>query len=130
MSLENEGQQLSISLAITKADQAQRDLEKFRNKFKQQFDALEKRVQTAGTGMNDSLSKSTRKMETTMAATTKRIAVLSAHTTAEGLVELASLVDAGSLRPEITQRYPLERAAEAIAEVAVGHTRGKMTIEP
>lgn len=64
------------------------------------------------------------------AATTKRIAVLSAHTTAAGLVELASLVDAGSLRPEITQRYPLERAAEAIAEVAKGHTRGKMTLEP
>lgn len=64
------------------------------------------------------------------AAVNRRIAVLSATTTAAGLVELASLVDAGSLRPEITRRYPLESAAEAIADVARGHTRGKMTIEP
>lgn len=63
-------------------------------------------------------------------AVDKRISVLSAHTRAEPLVELASLVDAGSLRPEITERYPLERAAEAIAHVARGHTRGKMLIEP
>lgn len=64
------------------------------------------------------------------AAFNRRVSVLSATTRAEGLVELAKLVDAGSLRPEITKRFALEQAAEAIAEVAKGHTRGKMLIEP
>ncbi|MFI9359860.1 NADP-dependent oxidoreductase [Kitasatospora sp. NPDC053057] len=50
-------------------------------------------------------------------------------TTSETLAALAALVAAGDLDPHITGRYPLARAAEAIAAVESGHVRGKVVIE-
>ena len=49
--------------------------------------------------------------------------------TAAPLAALAELVAAGTLDPHITARYPLERAAEAMAEVEGGHVRGKLILE-
>ncbi|WP_033217408.1 NADP-dependent oxidoreductase [Kitasatospora phosalacinea] len=49
--------------------------------------------------------------------------------TAAPLAALAELVAAGTLDPHITARYPLERAAEAVAEVEGGHVRGKLILE-
>ncbi|MEV4555464.1 NADP-dependent oxidoreductase [Kitasatospora sp. NPDC049285] len=45
------------------------------------------------------------------------------------LVALAELVAAGKLDPHITAVFPLERAAEAMAEVESGHARGKLILE-
>lgn len=60
----------------------------------------------------------------------RRVRMLAAQTTTDTLLELARLVDAGSLRPAITERYPLDRAAEAIAHLERGHTLGKVLLEP
>ncbi|GLW59361.1 NADP-dependent oxidoreductase [Kitasatospora phosalacinea] len=49
--------------------------------------------------------------------------------TAAPLAALAELVAAGTLDPHITARYPLERAAEAMAAVEGGHARGKLILE-
>ncbi|MFD8593615.1 NADP-dependent oxidoreductase [Kitasatospora sp. NPDC059646] len=49
--------------------------------------------------------------------------------TATVLTALADLVAAGTLDPQISARYPLDRAAEAIAEVESGHARGKLILE-
>ncbi|QKW22877.1 NADP-dependent oxidoreductase [Kitasatospora sp. NA04385] len=54
--------------------------------------------------------------------------VLRDHTAAP-LAALAELVAAGTLDPHITARYPLDRAAEAMAEVEGGHARGKLILE-
>ncbi|WP_344345552.1 zinc-binding dehydrogenase, partial [Kitasatospora putterlickiae] len=45
------------------------------------------------------------------------------------LAELAELVAAGELDPHIVSRYPLARAAEAIALVESGHARGKVVLD-
>ncbi len=45
------------------------------------------------------------------------------------LEELARLVDAGELRPQVEAVLPLEQAREALARVACGHTRGKIVLE-
>ncbi|MBD0691789.1 NADP-dependent oxidoreductase [Streptomyces sp. CBMA123] len=50
-------------------------------------------------------------------------------TTPETLAALAALVAAGDLDPQVSARYPLGRAAEALAEVESGHARGKVIIE-
>ncbi|MFH9348682.1 NADP-dependent oxidoreductase [Kitasatospora sp. NPDC017646] len=50
-------------------------------------------------------------------------------TTSETLAALAALVSSGDLDPHITGRYPLDRAAEAIAAVESGHARGKVVVE-
>ncbi|MFD7580989.1 NADP-dependent oxidoreductase [Kitasatospora sp. NPDC059817] len=50
-------------------------------------------------------------------------------TTSETLSALAALVAAGELDPNITGRYPLARAAEALAFVESGHARGKVVLE-
>ncbi|MFJ1931431.1 NADP-dependent oxidoreductase [Kitasatospora sp. NPDC088160] len=50
-------------------------------------------------------------------------------TTSETLSALAALVAAGELDPYITGRYPLARAAEALAFVESGHASGKVVIE-
>jgi NADPH:quinone reductase-like Zn-dependent oxidoreductase len=44
------------------------------------------------------------------------------------LAEVAALVDAGKVRPEIEMELPLERAAEAHAHVEGGHARGKVVL--
>ncbi|MGW4380166.1 NADP-dependent oxidoreductase [Kitasatospora sp. NPDC004531] len=49
--------------------------------------------------------------------------------TATVLTALAELVADGTLDPQISARYPLERAAEAIAAVETGHARGKLILE-
>ncbi|MEI5097502.1 NADP-dependent oxidoreductase [Streptomyces sp. PmtG] len=49
--------------------------------------------------------------------------------TAEVLVEVGRLAEAGVLRPHITAAYPLERAGEALRSVESGHARGKVVIE-
>ncbi|MFJ5116297.1 NADP-dependent oxidoreductase [Kitasatospora sp. NPDC088548] len=50
-------------------------------------------------------------------------------TTSETLAALAALVAAGELDPHITGRYPLNRAAEALALVESGHARGKLVLD-
>ncbi|MEU9288258.1 NADP-dependent oxidoreductase [Streptomyces sp. NPDC048275] len=49
--------------------------------------------------------------------------------TAAVLDEVARLVAEGSLRPFVTQTFPLDRAGEALATVENGHARGKIVIE-
>jgi len=49
--------------------------------------------------------------------------------TAAVLDEVARLVERGDLDPHITQRFPLERAGEALRAVEDGHARGKVVIE-
>ena len=44
------------------------------------------------------------------------------------LADVAALVDAGKVRPEIEMELPLERAAEAHAHVEAGHARGKVVL--
>ena len=44
------------------------------------------------------------------------------------LLELADLVMRGVLDPCITATYPLDRAADALAEVETGHVTGKVVI--
>ncbi len=46
-----------------------------------------------------------------------------------GLEDLATRADAGDLRPEIAQTFPLERAAEAHERLERGHVRGKLVLE-
>ncbi|MFF7454027.1 NADP-dependent oxidoreductase [Kitasatospora sp. NPDC008115] len=50
-------------------------------------------------------------------------------TSPETLAALAELVAAGELDPHIASRYPLSRAAEAIALVESGHARGKVVLD-
>lgn len=49
---------------------------------------------------------------------------------APGLAELAELFDAGRLKVEIAQVYPLEEAAEAYRQLETGHVRGKVVVTP
>lgn len=60
----------------------------------------------------------------------RRVRVLTSATTAEGLRELARLAEDGSIAPVITARFPLEEAAQAIAHIDSGRTRGKVLLEP
>ncbi len=46
----------------------------------------------------------------------------------DGLAELASLVDAGALRVEVAESFPLERTAGAMTRSQEGHVRGKIAI--
>ncbi|MFB7377771.1 NADP-dependent oxidoreductase [Kitasatospora purpeofusca] len=50
-------------------------------------------------------------------------------TTPGTLAALAELVAAGELDPNISARYPLAHAAEALAAVESGHARGKLVLE-
>ncbi|WP_405007319.1 NADP-dependent oxidoreductase [Kitasatospora purpeofusca] len=50
-------------------------------------------------------------------------------TTPGTLAALAELVAAGELDPNISARYPLAHAAEAMALVESGHARGKLVLE-
>lgn len=52
-----------------------------------------------------------------------------AHADRQRLEELARLVDAGQLRPQVEAVFPLEQAREAMARVASGHTRGKIVLQ-
>ena len=44
------------------------------------------------------------------------------------LASIAQLVDAGALRPEVRHRFPLERLADAHAQVETGRTIGKVAV--
>jgi len=46
------------------------------------------------------------------------------------LNQVASLCEAGKLKPVIDRKMPLEAAAEALAYVAAGHARGKVLLIP
>jgi NADPH2:quinone reductase len=50
--------------------------------------------------------------------------------TAEVLSEVANLVASGAVEVPIAATYPLERVAEAYAELAHRHTRGKIVLTP
>ncbi|MEU4114298.1 NADP-dependent oxidoreductase [Kitasatospora sp. NPDC028055] len=56
-------------------------------------------------------------------------AYVTRSTSSETLAALAALVAAGDLDPQVTGRYPLGRAGEALAEVESGHARGKVVLE-
>ncbi len=45
------------------------------------------------------------------------------------LEEVARLVESGTLKPFVTQVFPLEQAAEALAAVEFGHATGKIVLE-
>ena len=55
-------------------------------------------------------------------------AMVSRHRPSATLIELAELVVRGVLDPCVTATYPLERAADALAEVQTGHVTGKVVI--
>ena len=44
------------------------------------------------------------------------------------LRELAELIDAGRLRVEVAETYPLDDAADAYRELEKGHVRGKIVV--
>jgi NADPH:quinone reductase len=52
-----------------------------------------------------------------------------AHITRQRLEELRRLVDAGQLRPQIDAVLPLDHVRDALAQVAGGHTRGKIVLQ-
>jgi NADPH:quinone reductase len=52
-----------------------------------------------------------------------------AHGGRPRLEQLAALVDSGKLRPQAETVLPLDRAREALARVAAGHTRGKIALQ-
>ncbi len=47
----------------------------------------------------------------------------------EILRECAALIDAGQLRLQVDRTYPLQQAAAAHAQIATGHTHGKIVLE-
>lgn len=46
------------------------------------------------------------------------------------LTELARLIDAGKLKVEVAESYPLEKAKAAYASLEGGHVRGKIVVTP
>jgi NADPH:quinone reductase-like Zn-dependent oxidoreductase len=52
-----------------------------------------------------------------------------AHGGRQRLEELARIVDAGKLRPQVEAVLPLDRAREALERVASRHVRGKIVLE-
>ena len=46
----------------------------------------------------------------------------------QDLLALADLLATGEVAPAIDRTYPLEAAAEALAHVGAGHTRGKVVV--
>ncbi len=77
------------------------------------------------------LSDRSRLVTTTDPITAKELGgrYITRSTTPDTLAALAALVADGELDPHITGRYPLARAAEAMALVESGHARGKSILE-
>ena len=46
----------------------------------------------------------------------------------QDLLALADLLTTGKIRPVIDRTYPLDQAADALCQVAAGHTRGKVVV--
>jgi len=57
-----------------------------------------------------------------------RGASISAHPDAEDLAEIAQLVDAGKIKPTVTQVLPVSEAIAAQRQAATHHTRGKVVL--
>src|SRR5438874_4108116 len=57
-----------------------------------------------------------------------RGAGISVHPDAEDLAEIAQLIDAGKIKPIVTQVLPLSEAIAAQQQAATHHTRGKVVI--
>jgi NADPH:quinone reductase-like Zn-dependent oxidoreductase len=55
-------------------------------------------------------------------------ASISAHPDAEDLKEIAQLIDAGKIKPIVTQVLPLSEAVAAQQQAATHHTRGKVVL--
>ena len=55
-------------------------------------------------------------------------AAISVHPDAEDLAEIAHLIDAGKIKPVVTQVLPLSEAIEAQQQAATHHTRGKLVL--
>ena len=53
---------------------------------------------------------------------------ISSHPDAEDLAEIAQLVDAGKIKPMVTQVLPLSEAIAAQQQAATHHTRGKVVL--
>ena len=48
--------------------------------------------------------------------------------TAEDLIVLKELIEAGKVTPVIEKTFPLDAAAEAVRHLADGHARGKLVV--
>src|SRR6266700_1376680 len=57
-----------------------------------------------------------------------RGAAISVHPDADDLAEIAHLIDAGKIKPVVTQVLPLSEAIEAQQQAATHHTRGKLVL--
>jgi NADPH:quinone reductase-like Zn-dependent oxidoreductase len=57
-----------------------------------------------------------------------RGAAISVHSDAGDLTEIARLIDAGKLKPIVTQVLPLSEAIAAQQQAATHHTRGKIVL--
>jgi len=57
-----------------------------------------------------------------------RGAGISVHPDAEDLTEIAQLIDAGKIKPTVTQVLPLSEAIAAQQQAATHHTRGKVVL--
>jgi len=57
-----------------------------------------------------------------------RGAAISVQPDAEDLAEIAHLIDAGKIKPVVTQVLPLSEAIEAQQQAATHHTRGKLVL--
>ena len=57
-----------------------------------------------------------------------RGAAISVHPDAEDLAEIAQLIDAGKIKPIVTQVLPLSEAVAAQQQAATHHTRGKVVL--
>ena len=57
-----------------------------------------------------------------------RGAGISVHPDAEDLAEIAQLIDAGKIKPIVTQVLPLSEAIAAQQQAATHHTRGKVVL--
>ena len=58
-----------------------------------------------------------------------RGAGISVHPDAEDLTEIAQLIDAGKIKPIVTQVLPLSEAIKAEQQAATHHTRGKVVLQ-
>jgi NADPH:quinone reductase-like Zn-dependent oxidoreductase len=58
-----------------------------------------------------------------------RATMMRMEASARNLLELAKLLDAGTIRPLVSKKYPLSEARAAWADILSGHTRGKIVLE-
>ncbi len=65
----------------------------------------------------------------TFAYSGKRMALVSSKPNSGDLTKLAEMCEAGSLKPVIDRKYPLEQLPDAIRYVEAGHAAGKVVVE-